>query len=425
MALVVFLISLIIFLSMGVPVFIAIGACAIVLMMFLDFTDPMILALRMIGGVNNFVLIAVPFFILAGEIMTKGGLGKRLVLAADVMIGRFKGGLGYTNTLQSVMFSGLSGSALADVAMSGSLLYPLMKEKGYKPERAMGAICASSMIALLIPPSTTMILLGTTVGLSIPRLFMAGIFPGLMLGLVLLMAWFFIARIDGYTDTVKYTFRVGGKMLFQSIPALVMPVIIIVGIRFGVVTPTEAGALAVIYALLVCAFVYRDLTFRLLWDCMVSATKSIGMVMSIIATASIVGWLITIAEIPRIAINIFEPLIDSPQILLLVITVFLILVGLVMDLVPTVMIFAPMLFPVAMAAGIDPIYFGILMVFNVGLAMWTPPIGTVLFMAIGVSGIKYPTMVKGVLPFLLIEYGLLFSFIFFPSLIMVPLGWLT
>ena len=424
MELFLFMGSLVFFLAIGMPVFAAMGACAIVLMLSLDFVDPLMMAQRMIGGINNFVLMAVPFFIFAGEIMSRGGLGKYLVDAANVIIGRFRGGLGYTNTLQSIMFAGLSGSAVADVAMSGSFLYPMMVENGYKKERAMGAICASSICALIIPPSTIFIVLGSTVGISIIRLFMAGIFPGILLGIVLLITWYFIVRLDGYTDTKIYSFKESVNILTKNIPALFMPVLIIGGIRFGIFTPTEAGAFAAIYAVLVCTLVYRSLTFRDLWDCLVRAATNTSIVMLIVACASVVGWLIAIAQIPETAVSLLLPLVERPLILLLAINFFLILIGMVLDVVPAVLIFAPVLYPVIIAAGIDPIYFGVIMALNLGLGLYTPPVGTILFMGISVSKLKYETMVKGSLLFLAVEYGLLFLFVFFPQLILVPLSWL-
>ena len=424
MALFVFMGTLFFMLAMGVPVFIAMGACGIALMFFLDFIDPIMMAQRMVGGVNNFVLMAIPFFVFAGEVMSRGGLGKRLIDCADVIIGRVRGGIGYTNTLQSIMFAGLSGSAVADCALSGKLLFPEMVRKGYKKPRAMGLICASSICSLIIPPSTSLIILGTAAGLSISRLFMAGIVPGVLLGFILLVAWFFIVRVDGYTDVKKYSFREAGRIIFQSIPALFMPVIIIGGIRFGIFTPTEAGAFSAVYALFICAFIYRQLSFKLLWECLIGTIRSTSIVMLIVATASVVSWLITIAQIPEIAVGLLSPLIDRPLILLLAINFFLLFVGMCLDITPAILIFSPVLLPVVVAAGIDPIAFGIIMVLNLCIGMITPPVGVLLFMGISVSGVPYPDMVRGTLPYLAIQIVYLFLLVLFPAIITVPLGWI-
>jgi len=425
MALLVFAGSIFIFLALGVPVYIALGACAIALMFFLDFVEPLMMAQRMVWGVNNFVMMAIPFFIFAGEIMSKGGLGARLVQAADIIIGRIRGGLGYTNVLSSIMFAGLSGSAVADVAMSGSLLYPMMVKNNYKRGRAMGAICTSAIVSLIIPPSTVMIILGTTVGISITSLFMAGIIPGIMLGLALMVAWFFVVRIDGYSDLKKYSFKEGVNVFFRSIPAILMPIIIIGGIRFGVFTPTEAGVFSAVYAIVVCAFVYRELTWNTFLTCLVNTAKSTSVVMLIVATATAVSWLIAIARVPELAVEFFSPLIGNPLLLLLAINIFLILVGMVLDLTPAVLIFSPVLFPVIIAAGINPIAFGVIMILNLGLGLITPPIGVILAMGLSVSGVKYQELVLGTLPFLAVLFFMLFLFVFFPALILVPLGWLT
>lgn len=422
MELFIFVITLFIFLALGVPVSIALGACAIVLMFSLDFFDPVMMAQQMVRGVNSFVLMAIPFFMMAGEIMSRGGLATRLVNASYILVGRIKGGLGYTNMLSSVMFAGLSGSAVADVAMSGSLLYPMMIKNNYRPGRAMGAICASAIIALIIPPSIPMVILGTTVGLSITRLFMAGIVPGLILGLALMIAWFFVVRHDGYTDTKKYTLREAAKILLETLPALFMPVIIVGGIRFGIFTPTEAGAFAVVYALLVCKFVYRGLNMKIMWEVLTNSAKNTAIVMFIVATASVVGWLITIARVPEMAINLFLPLIGYPLLLLLTINLFLFLIGMVMDLTPNLLIFAPMLFPVIREAGIEPHFFAVIMILNLGISLCTPPVGTCLFVGCGVSGVSFEKIVWGILPFLLTEIIVLIIFTLFPSIILVPLS---
>jgi len=425
MALLVFMGSLTVFLFLGVPIAVSVAACAIVLMFYLDFFDTLMMAQRMIGGTNNFVLMAIPFFILAGEIMARGGLAERLINASNVIVGRIRGGLGYTNLLSSIMFAGLSGSAVADVAMSGGILYPMMIKNGYRDNRAMGLICAGSIVAMIIPPSIPMIVLGTTVGMSISRLFMAGIFPGLVLGISLMVGWFFIVRKDGLTDTVKFTFKEGARILFLSLPALFMPVLIIGGIRFGIFTPTEAGAFSVVYAILVCAFIYRGLNFNILWQCLLGAARSTAMVMFIIASAVVVGWLITIARVPDIAVALFNPLIEHPIILLLSINLFLFIVGMVMDLTPNILIFAPVLFPIIISAGIEPHFFAVIMVLNLSIGLLTPPVGNVLLMGCSVGKISFGRMVMGIMPFLGIELVVLLIFTFFPALVLVPMNFLT
>lgn len=320
MGLLVFLVTLSALLLIGVPIAIALGGCAIVLMLFLDQFQPLLLAQQMIVGVNSFPLMAIPFFMLAGEIMSKGGLSKRIVDFANVLMGRIRGGLGYTAIVASIIFAGLSGSAVADAAALGGILLPLMAVQGYKTERAAGFICAGAIIAPIIPPSIPMIVLGTSVGLSISRMFMSGIVPGLIIGIALMVVWYFVVRIDDYHDVVHFTREEGLKMVISSLPALFMPILIVGGIRLGIFTPTEAGAFAVVYAVFVCFFIYRELTWKKLVECLIAACKSTATVMFICATASAVAWLITIAQIPAMAVQLFGGLIAHPVLLMIVIS---------------------------------------------------------------------------------------------------------
>jgi len=262
LALLVFVGSLFGFLAIGLPVAISLGACAIVLMFYLNNFSPPMMAQTMFAGMNNFVLMAIPFFMLAGEIMSRGGLGERIIKAANLLVGRIRGGLGYTSIMQSILFAGLNGSPVADVAMSGALLYPVMIKNGYSPERSMGVNCVSAVVAAVIPPSIALLVLGTTVGLSITRLFMGGIVPGILMGLAMMVAWFYVVRADGLDDTVRFNRAEAIAILKKTLPALGMPVLIIGGIRFGIFTPTEAGAFAVVYSLVTCVFLYRELSLK-------------------------------------------------------------------------------------------------------------------------------------------------------------------
>ena len=421
MALFVFIIALFAFMLVGVPIAIALGGCAIVLMVYTGQLNPTLIAQYMYTGVNSFPLMAIPFFMLAGEIMSRGGLSKRIVDFANVLMGRIRGGLGYTAILASILFAGLSGSAVADASALGGILLPLMTVQGYKKERAAGFICAGSIIAPIIPPSIPMIVMGTSVGLSISRMFMSGLFPGVILGLALMVVWFFVVRIDDYHDIVHFSAKEAWHTIVTSLPALFMPVLIVGGIRMGIFTPTEAGSFAVVYAVLVCAFVYRELTWKNLIQCFINACKSTATVMFIVATASAVAWLITIAQIPAKAVELFSGLIDTPALLMLVINVFLFLMGMVMDLTPNILIFAPVLFPVIQAAGIDPYFFALVMTLNLCIGMITPPVGVVLYVGCGVAKIDFAQIVKGIMPFLVVELIVLLILIMFPSLVTVPL----
>ena len=253
---------------------------------------------------------------------------------------------------------------------------------------------------------------------------MIGLFPGIFIGLALMVVWFFIVRIDGYNETITFTREEKWKIIRDATPAFMMPVLLLGGIRFGVFTPTEGGAFAAIYAIIVCMGYYRELSFRGLLRVSARAARTTAVVMLIVATATAVGWFITIAQIPNQVTDLFRPLIDSPVLLLLAINIFLLLVGMVMDLTPNILIFAPVFYPLITQAGIDPYFFGLLFILNLGIGVITPPVGTVLYVVCGVGNIKITKLVQGMLPFLVTEIIMLFLLLFFPSLSLTPLNWL-
>ena len=424
-AVVVFLASLAITIPLGVPIAFVLILCAVALMQFLGHTDMTIITQNMIMGANNASLMAIPFFMLAGEVMSRGGLSTRIVDFANILVGRVRGGLGYAAILASMIFAGLSGSAVADAAALGGILIPLMVKNGYSKERSTGVICSGSVIAPIIPPSIPMIVLATGTGLSVTKMFMAGLVPGIILGLCLMVCWTICVKKDGYDDRRTYTKQQVVHILLDSLPALFMPVLIVGGIRLGIFTPTEAGAFAVVYALLISLFVYREMKLKDLANIFLEGAKSTGIVMFIVAAASAVGWLITVAQIPAKVVELLAPLIAHPLALLLVINLFLFIMGMIMDLTPNILIFGPILVPVVQAAGIDPIVFGVIMVLNLTIGLITPPVGTVLYLWCSIADISFARVVKGVLPFLLTEIIALLLFTIFPQLISVPMGWLT
>ena len=319
-------------------------------------------------------------------------------------IGRVRGGLGYAAIIASIIFAGLMGSSVGEAAALGGLLLPMMKEVGYHPGRAGAVIASGAILGPIIPPSTNFILLGATVsGLSITKLFMIGLVPGILIGLALMVVWFFVVRKDGYNETIRFTKQEAIKIIIDSTPAFMMPVLLLGGIRFGIFTPTEGGAFAAIYAILVCVLYYRELSFRDLLRVSARAARTTSVVMLIVATATAVGWFITIAQIPNQMTALFSPLIDSPILLLISINIFLFLIGMVMDLTPNILIFAPVFYPLIQQAGIDPYYFGLLFVLNLGIGVITPPVGTVLYVVCGIGNIKFADLVVKLLPFVLVE----------------------
>lgn len=419
-----FFVSLFLFLAIGIPISLVLVLCAVVLMLSSGVWDTMTIPNSMLDGANNYPLMAIPFFVFAGEIMSAGGLSQRVVQLAQLMVGRIKGGLGYAAIIASIIFAGLMGSSVGEAAALGGLLLPMMKKVGYHPGRAGGIIASGAILGPIIPPSTNFIILGATVGLSVTRLFMIGLFPGLMLGLGLLIVWWFIVRKDGYTETISFTRSEALAIIKDASPAFMLPVLLLGGIRFGIFTPTEGGAFAAVFAIAVCMLYYRELSVRQLLRVSAAAARTTAVVMLIVATATAVGHFITLAQIPKHIVTLFSPFIDSPNLLLVIIMLFLLVAGMVMDLTPNVLIFAPVFYPLIKQAGIDPYHFGLLFILNLGIGVITPPVGTVLYVVCGIGNIKLPTLVSKMLPFILVEVAILFLLVFFPKLSLVPLGWL-
>jgi tripartite ATP-independent transporter DctM subunit len=421
----VFLAALFAALAAGVPVAFALMLCSVALMVSMNMLDSQIVAQNLINGANNFALMAIPFFILAGELMNRGGMSKRIVQFAMTLVGHVRGGLGYVVIIASVLFAGLSGSAVADTAALGAILIPMMVERGYDKRVPTAIVSSAGIIAPIIPPSIPMILFGVVSGVSITQLFMGGIVPGLLIAIGLMLVWSYMSR----KETAELPPRKSVKEILIATKeagwALLMPVIIIGGLRGGVFTPTEAGVIAVFYALFVGMFVYRNIGPRQLYDALIRSAKTTSVVMFVASAAIVSAWMITVANVPQGMTELLNPLIDSPLLLLLLINLLLLAVGMVMDLTPTILILTPVLMPVVKAAGIDPVYFGIIMVINLCIGLITPPVGTVLYVGCGISRISIGELVKGLWPFMLVEIIILLLLVFFPQVVTVPLEWLT
>ncbi|MCY9670375.1 TRAP transporter large permease subunit [Paenibacillus alginolyticus] len=424
MALAVFVGSLLGTMALGVPIAFALLLSGICLMFVLGNFDTQILASNLLDGADNFPLMAIPFFILAGELMNAGGISKRIIAFAMSLVGHIRGGLGYVAIIASVIFAGLSGSAVADTAALGAILIPMMVRAGYDRNRSAGLIAAGGIIAPIIPPSIPMIIFGVTSGVSITKLFMAGIIPGLLLGVSLALCWAWVVR----KDKVEVQPRKSAKEVFaagkQAIWALILPAIIIGGLRGGIFTPTEAAVVAAFYAFFVGIVIYRELKFQHLYKLLVSAAKTTSVVMLLAAAAMVSAWLITVANIPAQVTTLLTPFLDNQILLLFMINILVFIVGTAMDLTPTILILTPVLMPLVIGAGIDPVYFGVLFILNNCIGLLTPPVGTVLNVACGVAKIGMDDIMKGVMPFLIIETLLLIVLILFPALVTVPVHWL-
>jgi len=426
MTVVVFLFSLLGAMALGMPIAFALIVCGLALMLWMGIFDSQIVAQNLIIGADNFPLLAVPFFLLAGEFMNAGGLSKRIVNFALAWVGHLRGGLGYVAVFAALIMASLSGSAAADTAALASLLIPMMREAGYNIPRSAGLIAAGGIIAPVIPPSIGFIIFGVAGGVSITKLFLAGIFPGFLMGVSLLIAWWFVMR----KETMVKTFALPPmkdrlRATVDSFWALLMPLAIIGGLKFGIFTPTEAAVCAVAYSFIVGMFVYRELKWSALYGLMLSAAKTTAVVMFLVAAALVSAWLMTSANIPGELGKLLEPFMDNKLLLMMMMMVLVLVVGTALDFAPTVLILTPVLMPIVKQAGIDPVYFGVLFIMNNAIGLITPPVGIVLNVVSGVAKVPMGDVIKGVWPFLLAQSIVLFALVLFPDLVMVPLKWLT
>ena len=425
MTIAVFLFSLLGAMAIGMPVAFALIVCGAALMYQLDMMDAQIIAQNLINGADSFPLMAVPFFMLAGEIMNTGGLSKRIVNVALTLVGHVKGGLGYVVIVASCILAALSGSAAADAAALSALLFPMMVKAGHDGPRSAGLIAAGGIIGPIIPPSIGFIVFGVAAGLSISKLFLAGIAPGIMIGMGLAVAWWWTARKENITPLPKASPRDVVHAFVDGIWALILPGIIIFGLKFGIFTPTEAAVVCAVYALFVAMFIYKELKWNELYDVFVTAAETTAIVMFLVAAALVSAWLITIAELPAQVTALLKPFMGNPLLLQLAMQVLVVIVGTALDMTPTILILTPVLMPIVKEAGIDPIYFGVLFIINNCIGLITPPVGTVLNVVCGVAKVKMDDIIKGVWPFMVAQLIVLLLLVLFPPLVTVPAKWFS
>jgi tripartite ATP-independent transporter DctM subunit len=421
----IFLGSLLGAMALGIPIAYALLASGVALMLHLDLFDSQILAQNVINGADSFPLLAVPFFMLAGEIMNTGGLSRRIVDFAMAVVGHVRGGLGYVTIIAACLLSALSGSAVADAAALTALLLPMMIKAGHDRARSGGLIAACGVIGPIIPPSIGFVIFGVAANVSISKLFLAGIAPGVLMGAGLWATWWWTTRRERIETPPRRSPGEIWQALRRAGWALMLPLIILVGLRMGVFTPTEAAVVAAVYAFFVAAVIYRELSFRQLVEVFVAAARTTAVVMFLVAAAMVSAWLITVADMPSKMVALLQPFLDNPTLLLIAMMVLLMAVGTAMDMTPTILIMTPVLMPVVKAAGIDPVYFGVLFIINCSIGLVTPPVGTVLNVVAGVGRMKIDDVTRGVLPFMAAQFLVMFLLVLFPSLVTVPLRWLA
>ena len=425
MTIAVFLGALLGAMALGIPIAYALMASGVALMWHLDMFDAQILAQNLVEGANSFPLLAVPFFMLAGEIMNVGGLSKRIVDFALALVGHIKGGLGYVTIIAAILLSALSGSAVADAAALTALLLPMMVKAGHDKARSGGLIAACGVIGPVIPPSIGFVIFGVAANVSISKLFLAGIFPGILIGAALWITWAILVRKEVIVPPPRKSRAEVLRALRQATWALMLPLIILFGLRLGIFTPTEAAVVAAVYAFFVAAVIYRELKFSQLVAVFTAAAKTTAIIMFLVAAAMVSAWLITVAQIPTQMIALLEPFMGNQTLLLIAIMVLCMLVGTAMDMTPTILILTPVLMPIIRQAGIDPVYFGVLFIINNSIGLITPPVGTVLNTVAGVGRMKMDAVTRGVLPFMLAEFVIMFLMVLFPQLVTVPAKWFT
>ncbi len=404
-------------LILGVPVAFALAAAALATLLYLDLPT-IVLVQQVSAGIGSASLIAIPLFIFAGEIMMRGGISERLIALASSLVGRMRGGLGQVSILSSLFFGGVSGSAIADVSAVGGTMIPQMVKRGYDRDFAVNVSITAALVALLVPPSHNLILYTAAAGggLSIADLFAAGIMPALLMTAALMVTGYLVARHRGYGVEIFPGWRAVLLRLVSALPGLGLVALIFIGIRAGIFTAVESAAIAVVYALLVTIVLYRQLKLREFKDTIVHAARSTGVILFVIATASVFGWLLAYLQVPAAAVDFLQSFAHSKLAVLLMIVVILLLLGTFMDLAPLILICTPIFLPVARAYGIDPIHFGLVLVLTGGLGLVTPPVGSVLFIGTAIGKITVGESMRTIWPFWLAGLGVLLIVALFPEL---------
>ncbi len=405
-------------LSIRVPIAFSIGVATLATILLSVDSIPAIttLAQRMATGLDSFTLLAIPFFILAGQLMNQGGIAKKLIDFAKVLVGMLPGGLAYVNVIAAMLFGAISGSAVAAASAIGGIMDPQMKEEGYDPEFGAAVNITSSTTGLLIPPSNVLIVYSlASGGVSIAALFLAGYLPGIIVGLGLMLTSGYIAFRKKYKVAVRVPLKTAFLRFFDAIPSLFLIFVVIGGIIGGIFTATEAAAVAVLYAL-VLSFLYREITIKKIPDILLDSAKTTAIVMLLIATSVAMSWVLSFENIPQAISEGLLSMVESGVAILLIMNLILLFIGAFIDITPAILIFTPIFLPVALELGIDPVHFGIIIVFNLTVGLCTPPVGTVLFVGCSVADVPITKVIKPMLPLFIVMLISLLLITFVPEI---------
>jgi tripartite ATP-independent transporter DctM subunit len=409
-------IAFFVLLALGLPISVSMGMATLAFLVFDSGITPSVLVETSVSASGNFILTAIPFFILAGHLMNEGGITVRLVNFSKALVGHFRGGLAQVNVLTNMIMAGVSGSAAADCAAVGAVMVPAMKREGYKMPFAASLTAAASSIGPIIPPSIPMVIYGSVANVSVGKLLLAGVLPGILLGLALMG---FVA-IYARRRNLPRSDRATGKVLFKSMLdgslALLMPLIIMGGILGGRFTPTEAAAVAAVYSLLIGKFVYKQLTFAHLPKVLYDTARTTGVVMIIVAMASSVAWVLTTQQAARALSDALLTISADPLMFLLLVNVLLLIVGMFLETASAIIVFTPILLPIAVQMGVDPVHFGIIVVLNLTIGLMTPPVGICLYIVCSISRLPLETIVRAVLPFLAVCVAVLLLVTYFDQI---------
>lgn len=405
----------------AVPIGIALGSASLLTIVTEGAFNALIVTQKLMGGVNKFSLVAIPMFTLAGEVMSIGGVSDKLIYLANKVVGRFRGGLAMVTTLACMFFGAISGSATATAAAIGGIMVPPMERAGYRRDFSAAVIAASGLLGLVIPPSGTMLMYAIVADVSVLEMFTGGIVPGIIMGLSLMIVEYFVAKKQGYGKSVfeleEFKNQNKAKIIIHSFLALLSPVIILGGIYSGKFTATEAAGIAVLYGVLVGYFIYKQLSLKEAFNCCVKTGVSCSMILFLIGAAAVFGWMLTVQQIPAMITNTIQGITDSKYVVLLLCNVALLVAGALLDNVAAITLLTPVLVPLVKSYGIDPTFFGVIMIINLSIGQITPPIGMNLFVSANISNVKLEAVVKQVIPFLLVLIVDLFLFTYVPGLV--------